>query len=463
MSMSERDAPSVQDLAAIDRDVARTYARWREWRRALFEDPEAHAADDPFAAPWARRCAGKSTYDALRVDAPSAFEAPWRDGLRAWVAVLVQARLTRDVDVALARAVHAPRGVFRFGGASRLVAWRDVWRGVLTEPSRAGAIAWLDAATELAGGIGALARERAERRVEVGRRLGAAEPAYPHVPAGPSPAAFARALLDATDDVARAELAAARRREDLAGSEPSPVFAIRAALARDAGDGWPAHLTARWLDDLFGAYTAGLRIEPPRLPRAIGAASFARALEGFGAAYRAAAGVAGGGPFALASTPYPTDAYRVGAAFGAAPQARAFHVRALGTSARVAAAQARQMAASHLFEVRRRSLAPLLSDPSSPPAPDEFEALTARVLGAPLPAAFRFAWPAAHDDEPARVRALATALPLLRHLVDRFDEDWFRNPRAFEALRGSLVEEPADAAPADLAAALAGALEHALG
>jgi hypothetical protein len=185
---------------------------------------------------------------------------------------------------------------------------------------------------------------------------------------------------------------------------------------------------------MFEVHLKGGSIDLPVLPAPLGASSFLRALEAFGRALRAG-GDARPLPFAIARDPYFTDEYRVGIVFGALGLKRAFYTRQLGTSARVAELQVRMVARSLLVEARLRAARTILTDESRAPSKDLFEEMTHRVFGAPMPPSLRGAWPSSHDDEPARIIALATALPLARDLVDRFDDDWFRNPRAFDALR----------------------------
>jgi hypothetical protein len=105
-----------------------------------------------------------------------------------------------------------------------------------------------------------------------------------------------------------------------------------------------------------------------------------------------------------------------------------------------------------------------LSNAATFAATDAFEELAARVFGAPLPRALSGAFPSLRDDEPARFLALATALPLARDLVDRFDADWFRNPRAMPHLRalGALPAREEPIALEGAAASLARAFEEAL-
>lgn len=63
-------------------------------------------------------------------------------------------------------------------------------------------------------------------------------------------------------------------------------------------------------------------------------------------------------------------------------------------------------------------------------SPSTFEELTARAFGRPLPPAMRDAWPTPRVDDASRFLALLSVHPFVRGLVERFDDDWFRNPAA---------------------------------
>jgi hypothetical protein len=458
----------VQDLVSLDRDIARAHAAQKSWRRALSVDPEANAERYPLEN--FRHLAAKSVYDALGDLAPFAMDLPWRDALQRWVLALLQARLSHDADVALERARHAKTAILHLDPVKH-VSFKDSWRGVVEERSRARAIAHLNAASE-AGDIAGLTRDRSARRIEVARRLGLTGSHALFAPAAADGVAFARAFLGATDDLWLAVWRDAAKRANL--PEPtSAVDAIHFSIAREAGEGWPAHLAPRWLAEMFESHLKGISIDLPALPAPLGASSFLRALEAFGRAFRAG-GDARPLPFAIARAPYFTDEYRVGIVFGALGLKRVFYTKQLGTSARIAELQVRMVARTMLVEARLRAMRSILTDESRFPSKDLFEELTHRVLGAPMPPSLVGAWPSAEDDEPARMTALATALPLARELVDRFDDDWFRNPRAFEALRSRAslaardpVCEPTDGgdAPAPEAAAanaLARVFEEAL-
>jgi hypothetical protein len=244
--------------------------------------------------------------------------------------------------------------------------------------------------------------------------------------------AAASALLERTDGLAREELAAARKRAALEDDPPRPADAIAIAVARDAPEGWPARLSSAWLEATFAPFCRGLRLEAPRTEAALGGSSFARACSAFGASFRAAT-ASPSLPFALARDPQFVSMHRVASVFGALPASRAFQKRVLGNGARVSANQARVLARTSLLHARLEAARYLTSRAQSA---FSFEELTHRLFGAPLPSALAGAWPPAHEDAPARFLGLITAAALRRELVDRFDEDWFANPRAAIHLRG---------------------------
>jgi hypothetical protein len=240
--------------------------------------------------------------------------------------------------------------------------------------------------------------------------------------------------LDQSDDHARA----LRRGEESQGGAADAASVLHAAVARSAGDGWPARLTARWFDDVFGPGPRGLPIRIAALPRTLGASSFARGLVAFGRAVRDAA-TPRSLPFAVARDPWHAEEHRLGHAFGALAADPEFYVRSLGTGRRTAAAQARTVAATALLESRLQAARVLLGDDAAFAPADAFDELTARVFGAQLDRRLRGAWPASRDDDPERFTALFAAQALRETLRDRFDVDWFRNPRAWEYLRGDAI------------------------
>jgi hypothetical protein len=448
----------VEDLLSLDRDVARGWKALTRWRAAMAIDPSGHAEDDPLEP--VRHVAGKATWDALSELAPSLADIPLRDALKRWVFALAQARIGLPQEIALARAASDRCAHWR-GDTERLVSWREAWRGVVAARSAGEASVWLDAAADAASPLAEVNRVRASRRVEVALRMGVEHPWMPLVGASPGPLHLAATrLLDATEDLSRAVW-----KEPPPGVD-GPAAILQSAIAREAGEGWPARLTPHWLEEVFGSGPRGWNIDLPQLPAARGAASFARALYVFGAAVRIAAAPPSL-PFALAREPAFVGAHRLGFVFGALAADAQWQGRVLCVGRRVALAQSRVLARSGLLDARLHSARLILGDDAAFAPRDRFDELGTRLFGRGLDARLRGAWPGAREDEPARFIALLQAQAFANRLRDEFDSDWYRNPRAWSYLR-SMGAEPAhetiDASALDAPVdALARAFEGALG
>jgi hypothetical protein len=98
---------------------------------------------------------------------------------------------------------------------------------------------------------------------------------------------------------------------------------------------------------------------------------------------------------------------------------------------------------------------------------DLFSELTVRLFGSPLDDRLRGAWPAPREDEPPRFIGMLQTGAFRRELRDRFDVDWFHNPRAWGHLRelssGPAREAVEEASLMTAAGGLARELEVALG
>jgi len=451
---------NVEDRATLDRDVARAVAALARWRRDVASDAEG-AHDEPLAA--FRAIAGKSTWDALGALSVNAADEPLRTGLRRWTAALLQARLSATDDVTVAREEAAMRARFE-GEPPRDVSWRQAWRGIVGARTSWEARRWLQAAAEAATPIADARRARSERRAEVAKRLGFVHPWDAAVPPATAPSllASARRFLDASDDLWRVV-----RREALRGTDRSDTAdVLQSVLARDAGEGWPARLTPRWLSDVFGAGVGRLPIELPALPEPLGASSFMRALRIFGRAVRIASAPRAA-PFAVRDDPAFVGAHRDAVLFGSLAADPAFHVRILGLGQARAAAQGRILARTALLDARVDAARVVVGGSGVEPARDVFDEMGERLFGAPLDARMRGAWPRSRDDEPARWTALVQGPAVRLAMRESFDTDWFRNPKAWAHLvaQGAapayekLEEGCLDAGPI----ALARAFEEALG
>jgi hypothetical protein len=475
-------AKDAIDLLAFDRDVRRAAGRveqLRGWLSFGTKEAREHArVFDPFDG--VRHAATMSGYKSLVEQTPSILDVPLRDGLLRWVHELLQARVGHELALADADAVYAldPRlapsrlalaeqtaaareasgatedgtradiAAHTYGGAlSRMIAAPDVSR----------AAAALERAGDLAAPVAAVRKERRERRFEAARRLGLAHP-Y-ELATKSDVGALARAFLDASEPLAEELLKVEQKRSDGRWYASS---AIQSFLARDARDGWPAYLTQRWLDDVFKAL-APRGADAGKLPEALGGASFLRASAAWGASWKNA-GAPRSMPFALARDPYPVPAFRFGFAMANVVAEPEFQRRLLELPAKSAKAQARVLRRS-MFHEARVTAARALFATEEQVTPSMFEEIGARLFGAPLPPSMRDAWPDPRTSDPARLLALLGTRAFLAHVVDRYDDDWFRNPKAGTHLT-SLACGPAfdaDALPDGAVEALARAFEEALG
>lgn len=423
------DAP-VEDLLAVDREVARGVERLVRWRASLRDDPGAHAGEEPLEV--VRRVSGKATWDALGALAPSALDVALRDALRGWVAALLMARVEQPEDVAWAQAA-SEAGARWAGEPPQMASWRDAWRGVVHARSAAEARLWLDTAADAAPALAEIAQRRAGKRLEVARRLGREHPweLAPGAKRGDL-RSVAQRVLDRTEDLSREVWKPVLREAAIPAMRPALV--MHAAVAREAGEGWPARLSAAWLQELFGARLEGLKPATGALPEALGASSFARALYAFGFALRIAAAPRAT-PFALAHEPGARWAHHMGATFASLAADPEWQTRALGVGRRTAVAQSRVLGRTLLLALRLQAARVLLGDAADLAPRDRFAELGTRLFGAELDARLRCAWPEAREDDGSRLLGAIEAHAFTGELRERFDVDWFRNPRAWAHLR----------------------------
>ena len=371
-----------------------------------------------------------------------------RVALREWVFALTLDRVLWADSARLATASRAAAITIDRTDLGRLqLSPRELLHRVIAEPDPRRRRLLTEVLEQGAFAVQDAARIYTERRAEAARRLPAdldrlEIPIDPLVVAGAPATTPTRA--EALEAVADAVL---RATEQLAPrAERSWDEAVDLGVGRAQAEGWPARLGSRWIEGLFHAtsLTEGLRLDLGPLPRALGASSFARALAAFGAALADADGPRGL-PFTMASAPFDLRRARRSALFGSLVADPVFGRRMLGLGRDAARDQARGVARSFTVAVRfaaaRALFRGLLSLPEGARA-GRFEEITAAALGAPIPPALAGVVPRlAPADATALLGLLLGALDR-RALVERFDEDWFRNPEAARAIR----EE--DAAPA---------------
>jgi len=443
------------DLPVLDRDVRRAAGRI-EQLRAWQAEGTATARDkaryyDPFDS--VRHTAVMGTYRSLLELEPSLLDVPLRDGLLRWLHELLQARIGHDLAIDDADAAHAidprlpagriaaikkealAREALATGATeasltsgstldadATTLTYDDAFRSIVKAPDPHHAAAALERAGELATPVAAVRKERRERRFEAARRLGIAHPWS--LATKSDVGAAARQLLDATEPLSVELLKVARKKSDGPWRAAS---GIDLALGREARSGWPAHLSGRWLDDAFKALAPrGVEVGP--FPEPLGGATFLRAAAAWGFAWRTG-GTPKSLPFGLARDPYPASAYRFGFTIGHVVADPAFQRRVLDLPVRVAGAQARVLHTTMFLHARTIAARTLLASEENL-SPSTFEEIGARLFGAPLPKTMCNAWPEPNVAEPARLVGLLATQAFLRQLVERYDEDWFRNPRA---------------------------------
>jgi hypothetical protein len=431
--MTDRHALDLGDLVAVDRAVMLARHAFDKWNQKKFAESAQAAARDPWTNH--RKIAGKSVFDALAARPVMAHETELVAALRAHVMSLVIARVTFETDVTVAEKTNEPLGLLDLGKLSK-ISWRQALRGMLATRVPHEADAHLKALAECGPEIAVAAREHRARVHEASQRLGETNAYSLFSPGVPFACASARALLDATEDLARDAVRDAKKKSETPRDRSSTTDVVAIAIARDASGGWPSRLVTRWLEEIFGAFTHGLSLEPIFPSQVVGASSFARALEIFGFALGRAITYKSR-PFVLADDPLASRAHHVGALFGSVASSAPFHRRVLGVGSDDAQRNARVLARTALIEARVRAARLLLSE-TAPASRPLFEEVTFRVFGASLPTSLFGAWPLPRFDEPAKFLAALDAPALSQSFVDRFDDDWFRNPRAFEALRQSL-------------------------
>lgn len=432
----------ITSLFDLDRTVREASTRLARARRALaFRSEWDEGPENPLAP--LRSVLGKDTMRELDAVPDPLLVPP----LRAHLARLVLARVLWDDEVRIARAWSEPSVHLEEGArlpvlpkeiappsGSSLLAPKVLLAAVLidTDDRRRRGVAdtFARAARDH---LRDPARRHAERRALAAAQLGVSLDALEL----PAPAA---AL-----EVAATEL--------LAGTAPlAERYApwdrgLSVAMARGASSGWPAHLTPRWVISAFTGTELGRggSIEGARLPAVLGATSFARGLAAFGEAFGHAA-ASTSVPFAIVRPVVDPRPMRIGALFGLlageevlarrtlglGPGAARDHTRAFG---RAFAAHARLSAAAMCT---RASFFPPVAD-----LDDRFRDETARAWGEPLPRELAGVLPRISEDTPARFAAALLAALDRAWMIERFDEDWYRNPRSIEALRALASEPPA--------------------
>jgi hypothetical protein len=403
------------ELPRLDALVKQAAVSWARWQDLVRADLQAAKRTDPFAS--TRTVTGQSLLLELGAHKPSPGEAGLLEGLARWSYALMQARLSIPFVIEARILDETPSLVPAFAAS---LASRPLWRGALLEPA-ARANEYVKALSERSRALIGVEHHACEMSTEVARRLGYASPAAPLMIAGETPD-FARTFVTCTLDLAK----------DIVRAEPSvatcapPLSYARRELGVEASAGWPARLSGRWLEEVFaGLGGVARRMPAPDLGAVWGAMSFARALATLGLALRSHHVLLSRLPFAERAHPRNIEGQTLATAFAFLLLSPAFHHRALGLGRDAARDQARQCAGSLLL-ASRRALASGAVRAREWATDDAAYATYCGADPSPLMRALLCRAP--------RVEATAEAISFTQLMVNRFDEDWFRNPRAHQFL-----------------------------
>lgn len=344
-----------------------------------------------------------------------------------WVGFLLVEHACIEARRSLAQAVHRElkaldkpeRGTFTFAQLRRL-ALEDVLRRS----------AWLGALEAPAERVAAARVALEERRAECGARLRDATLA---ADSDPRLLQGVETFLAATDDAYR----------ELGVSSFAKLLDI--GLGQDVLGAWPTRVLPRSIAEWFreAGWLSGIEPTIDRLPQRLGASSWLRALDAFGRAVHDA----GSGKrqhFVLAREPVSQRRATYGALVALLPFEAPFAERRLDVSRVHRADYLRALGRVVLVGARQSALRARLRQAlvhGSASYRETFEHALPRALGFELPRSAAGAW-FASEAGATDFGGLLLAAARHEQLMQRHDEDWFRNPRAVEELREELEMPP---------------------
>ncbi len=467
---------ATTNLLTLDRQLALGAKALDTWRRELAVD-DRRDKDDPLGA-WPDLSA-KATIEAIARSGVAAINttpslllpegelvtpglaapgidplAEVRGAMITWCAHLHVSRSIRDATAVRAALARDELESESYGRKTSL---RAMLRA-LARPRQAGGVpegrasaAIEDLSPQLLDGI----VDEEHRRREAADILGPnAKCCFDHDPAVVS---AAEAFLAATEDEANDGLALGMRASQRTAKHPTWVDVLAVRRAADVAEGWPAALSGRWFaeiargTELVAGLSVDVRVDAGRLAPAAdhaalhlapptGAWTFARALHALGAALRIH-GRDAKVPFAPHAPPHDRLPAVLGEAFNALASTPVFHARARGVAKAKADLSARRLATTRLLERRhvalRVRLAPELAR-GRRYFLDAFDDLAPRVLGEvprALAALLGAPGPTGPTDDAARFQSFAEGDALGKRIVDTFDVDWWRNPKAASFIR----------------------------
>jgi hypothetical protein len=223
-----------------------------------------------------------------------------------------------------------------------------------------------------------------------------------------------------------------------------PVQLLEAALALRASRGWPARISAQSIASLLGhrSWLNYAHVREPTWPQLVGPTSFARALYRLGQEL-ARAWAPREYPFVIRRDPWHLFEHRLGSLVASLVVNGDWQRRVLHLNNEQARTQVREFTRTLLQASRclclNLRLRPLAIQ-SSGAMQDAFAGQTTEVFGLEWPNHFAGNLPRLGFDDAQRLLAIWLGLSDHARLIEQFDEDWYRNPRAIESVRGQWLE-----------------------
>ncbi len=408
-------------VATLDRLIRDLTALERHHRRELrfgSIDPSGPFVDVPFVT---ERRWFTELHDRTEL-------APIRDAVRAHSLRLTDARVNQAAYAALAHAYREVNHTIE-DPELRRVTVHDLLHTILAEPHRS--VALWGSFSVVSATLTDTVLTLFERRAELGRRAG-----LPHLDVVESPTEELARLAARALDTTRPWLV------ELVS--PSPEAYLSWSLGTGAREDWPARLTARTAVEMLEMpdLVDGLTLELGRFPKALGPASFLRGQMRLGAAIASAA-ASRELPFVVTHAPNRLTPLCTGALLGQAPLSDAWQTRRVKVTSPIRrSARRRALQGIRLLALRHLALSVQLREQllgGRAHALTHGLPLLEEHLGHWLPKPPLGVFPRVSPETPARFAALLYATLEGQRLVEKFDTDWFDNPRAAREIRGELL------------------------
>ncbi len=388
-------------------------------------DPDAADAAGPFIGVPA--ITDRATFADVRALPP---ELPLRSPLERWMFRLTDARVNASLNRRMAQYWRSEPVKLDTLKETTVTRAALTFRVLCDKPAR---VVWWSALETALADAPVSASDLWQRRDELAKRAGFAS------------------VFDAVDPV-EGMLALVEQwqlqTDELASNvlPREPFGLLEAALCTEATQGWPAHINAPTMARLLSEPTwlRMARVKEPRWPALMSPASFTRALFHLGESL-ARAWAPESYPFVLSLDPWKLERYRLGALVSSLALNESWHRRVLGLSREQARAHVRAISRSALLATRGLCLKLGLRSAaveSTNSLRKAFADLTYRLFRTELPAPMAGFVPRIGRSDAQRLLGLWLGLADHCLLTQAFDDDWYRNPKAIEFLRGQALERP---------------------